>query len=75
VAKPEEIGPALDGAKNLRAQALNVLATPLLFAKRRFIFERTATLQLPTIYPWPEMAEEGGLVAYGPRLVRVSIGS
>ena len=23
---------------------------------------------MPAIYEWPEMAEEGGLIAYGPRL-------
>jgi putative tryptophan/tyrosine transport system substrate-binding protein len=25
-------------------------------------------LRLPTIYEWPETAEEGGFAAYGPRL-------
>jgi len=28
-------------------------------------------LRLPAIYQWPEMAEEGGLVGYGPRFVEV----
>jgi hypothetical protein len=27
-----------------------------------------AALQLPAIYEWAEMADEGGLLAYGPRL-------
>src|SRR5262249_18137135 len=71
VATPEETGPAIDASKSSGARALNVLATPLLFANRTIIFQRTATLQLPAIYQWPEMAEEGGLVAYGPRLVWV----
>jgi putative ABC transport system substrate-binding protein len=48
-----------------------VLATPLFFVNRRGIFERAARLRLPAIYQWPEMAEDGGLVAYGPRLVQV----
>jgi hypothetical protein len=30
-----------------------------------------ATLGLPTIFPWPEASEEGGLMAYGPRLVQI----
>jgi putative ABC transport system substrate-binding protein len=30
--------------------------------------DRVAALRLPTIYDFPEMAEEGGFVAYGPRL-------
>mgnify|MGYP002401902050 CR=1 FL=1 len=29
---------------------------------------RVAALRLPTIYQWPETAEEGGFVGYGPRL-------
>ena len=30
--------------------------------------ERTGAALLPAIYQWPELAEEGGLPAYGPRL-------
>jgi putative ABC transport system substrate-binding protein len=71
VAKPEEIGPAIVAAKNSGAAALNVLATPLLFTNRRVIFERVMALRLPAIYQWPEMAEDGGLLAYGPRLVQI----
>ena len=29
--------------------------------------DRVLVLRLPAIYQWPEMAEEGGLIAYGPR--------
>jgi hypothetical protein len=32
------------------------------------VIERAAALRLPAIYEWPEMAEEGGLIAYGPGL-------
>jgi putative tryptophan/tyrosine transport system substrate-binding protein len=71
VATPGEIAPAIDAAKTSRAAALNVLATPLLFNNRRIIFERAAALGMPAIYQWPEMAEEDGLVAYGPRLVQI----
>jgi putative ABC transport system substrate-binding protein len=71
VAKSEEIGPAIVAAKNSGAAALNVLATPLLFNNRRIIFERVMALRLPAIYQWPEMAEDGGLLAYGPRIVQI----
>jgi len=71
VAKPNEIAPAIDAAKNSGATALNVLATPLLFNNRRVIFERTVALRLPAMYQWPEMAEEGGFAAYGPRIVQI----
>jgi ABC-type uncharacterized transport system substrate-binding protein len=27
-------------------------------------------LHLPAIYQWPEIAEQGGLLAYGPRITR-----
>jgi hypothetical protein len=32
------------------------------------IMERAAAALLPTIYEWPETAEEGGFAAYGPRV-------
>jgi len=31
---------------------------------------RAAALHLPAIYQWPEMAEEGGFAAYGPRITQ-----
>jgi putative ABC transport system substrate-binding protein len=71
VARPEEIGPAIDAAKASGAAALNVLATPLVFANRQVLVQRTHALRLPAVYQWPELAEEGGLVAYGPRIVEI----
>jgi len=35
------------------------------------VFDRITVLKLPAIYQWPEMAEEGGLAAYGPRVVQL----
>jgi putative ABC transport system substrate-binding protein len=63
----EQIAPTMDKAKTSGATALNVLAAPLFSFNRRIVFERAAALGLPAIYKWPEMAEEGGLIAYGPR--------
>jgi putative ABC transport system substrate-binding protein len=71
IAKPEEIGGAVDAAKAAGAAALNVLASPLLFGRRQLILERTAALRLPAMYQWPETAEEGGLVGYGPRFIQL----
>ena len=71
VAKAEEIAPAIDAAKASNAAALNILASPLLFANRKIIIERAATLRLPAGYQWPEVAEEGGFIGYGPRLVQL----
>ena len=41
------------------------------FTNRRFIVELAATSGLPTIYPFREHAEVGGLMAYGPDLLDV----
>ena len=69
VAWREEIGSAIDAAKAAGAGALNVLASTLLFNSRAFIFNRVEALHLPAVYQFPEMAEQGGLIAYGPPLV------
>jgi ABC-type uncharacterized transport system substrate-binding protein len=69
VAWREEIGSAIDAAKAAGAGALNVLASTLLFNSRAFIFKRVEALRLPAVYQFPEMAEQGGLIAYGPPLV------
>jgi len=66
IAKPDEIGPGIEAAGKEGAQALNVLASPMLFANRKVIFSATAQARLPAIYQWPDMSEDGGLIAYGP---------
>jgi putative ABC transport system substrate-binding protein len=68
-ADTEDILPAIDAALAAGAQGLNVLASSLFNASRARIEEHTTSIRLPAIYQWPEMAEEGGLVAYGPRFV------
>jgi ABC-type uncharacterized transport system substrate-binding protein len=55
----------------LGATALNVLTAPLFSFNRRIVIERAAALGMPAIYEWPEMAEEGGLLGYGPRLMQI----
>jgi putative ABC transport system substrate-binding protein len=68
IARAEEIGAAIDAAKASNVAAMNILASPLLFANRRAIIERAASLRLPAIYQWPEVAEQGGFIGSGPRL-------
>jgi putative tryptophan/tyrosine transport system substrate-binding protein len=53
------------------ATALNVLASPMFFGNRKLILERVAALRLPAIYQWPDTADEGGLVGYGPRFAKL----
>jgi putative tryptophan/tyrosine transport system substrate-binding protein len=70
VSEPEEIAGAIEAAKNSGALALNVFASPFLYNHWRIIRERVAALSLPTMYPFPRMAEEGGLIAYGANIVQ-----
>jgi putative ABC transport system substrate-binding protein len=71
VSKSDDIEPALAAAKASEAGAINVLASPLLFANRQAVIERISMLRLPAIFQWPELAEEGGFIGYGPRLVQL----
>jgi putative ABC transport system substrate-binding protein len=47
------------------------LASPFLYGNRQLILDRAAALRLPAIYPWVEATEEGGLLAYGPRVLQI----
>jgi putative ABC transport system substrate-binding protein len=67
VAKGEDIAPAIDSAQASRATALNIVSSPLFYAHRHLIMERAVAAHLPTIYEYPESAEDGGFAAYGPR--------
>jgi len=71
VARGDEIAAAIEEAKSSGAEALNVLASPMLWANRKLIIDQVAVLHLPAIYQFPEMAEEGGFAAYGPGLVEI----
>ncbi len=68
---PEEIASAIDAAKTSGAEGLNFLATPLFSLpgtrNNAIVMERIAALRLPAIFQWPETAEAGALVGYGPR--------
>ena len=63
----------MDAAKASGAEALNFLATPLFSLPgtpgNRIVMERIATVRLPAIFQWPETAEAGALLAYGPRYI------
>jgi putative tryptophan/tyrosine transport system substrate-binding protein len=74
VARGEEIAAAIDSAQASGAKALNILASPLFYPHRHLIMERATAAHLPTIYEWPETAEEGGFAAYGPRVAQLYAG-
>jgi putative ABC transport system substrate-binding protein len=68
---PDEIGRALDAIAAAKFGAVNVLASPLLNVSHLQIIDRMRAARLPAIYQWPETAEDGGLLAYGPRIVQI----
>ena len=71
IAKADEIATAIETAKASHATALNVLASPVLYANRLEIMQRVASASLPSIYQFADMAGEGGFSAYGPTIVSV----
>jgi putative ABC transport system substrate-binding protein len=68
---PGEIEGAMNTAKSSNAEALNVMASPFLYRNRQIILENAAKLRLPAVYEFPEIAEEGGFIAYGSRLTEL----
>jgi ABC-type uncharacterized transport system substrate-binding protein len=71
VANRNDLEPAIKNASAQGAHALNVLASPMLHLNRRVIIEGANELRLPAIYQWPETADEGGLLGYGPSFVEL----
>jgi len=65
VRNSDEIAGALDGIAAANVGAVNVLASPMLYGARRLIVQRLRDARLPSIYEWPETAEDGGLIGYG----------
>ena len=70
-ASANDLVPAINDASSRGAAALNVLSSPMLHLNRRVIIARSAEVGLPAIYQWPETAEEGGLLGYGPSFIDV----
>jgi putative ABC transport system substrate-binding protein len=62
----DEISRALNDMVAAKVEAVNVLASPLLYTSRDIILPRMRLEQLPAIYQWPEIAREGAFLAYGP---------
>jgi len=71
VASANELIPTMNDVSTRGVAALNVLASAMLQFNRRIIIERAAELRLPAIYQWPETADEGGMLGYGPSYLEV----
>src|SRR3981081_1415694 len=48
-----------------RAGALTVLPSAMFFNERRRLVDLAAKNRLPTVFPWREFVDAGGLMAYG----------
>jgi putative ABC transport system substrate-binding protein len=70
-ASANDLAPAINEAGKQGAAALNVLSSPMLHLNRRLIIARAAEAKMPAIYQWPETAEEGGLLGYGPSFIDI----
>ena len=68
--KPE-VAAAIKALIEARVAAVNVLASANLNAFRADEIAAFAQARLPAIYEWPETAEQGGLIGYGPRNLTV----
>jgi putative tryptophan/tyrosine transport system substrate-binding protein len=65
----DEVVRAIDAMKASPAEAVNVSASPILGGElRSLIRDRLDLRRLPAMSQWPEEAEAGGLIAYGPSL-------
>jgi len=71
VTSEDGIIPAINAAQAAGAGGLNVLAASLFGSNSKTIIAHTSALRLPAIYMWPDFAELGALIAYGPSQTQV----
>ncbi len=71
VAKRDDVLSAINDVKASGAQAINFLATPMFSVNATEFNRQVMTLRLPSIYQWPENAEDGALIGYGPRFTEI----
>jgi putative ABC transport system substrate-binding protein len=68
VSRAEDFPNALAMIRDIQPDALLVMADPFIGEHRTELYAFVASARLPTGYDFPNMARDGGLVAYGPRL-------
>ena len=66
---PDDLPKAFDAIARQRAGGLLVLPDSVSLTHRKPIIAFAASRQLPALYPFREMVDEGGLMCYGPNLV------
>jgi putative tryptophan/tyrosine transport system substrate-binding protein len=68
IRRMDELTGGLDALQSAGVDAVNVSASPLVGSVRATIIDRLNRARLPAIYEFPEYAEQGGFLGYGPRL-------
>jgi len=71
VEAPEDFDRVFGVMREQRAEALNVLASPILNANRKALVQLAAKYQLPAVYQWREFVEDGGLMSYAASLAEM----
>jgi putative tryptophan/tyrosine transport system substrate-binding protein len=67
VAKRDDVISAIEDVQSSGAQAINFLASPMFSVDAGAFIAQVTSLRLASIYQWPEDAEGGALLGYGPR--------
>jgi ABC-type uncharacterized transport system substrate-binding protein len=65
---PADFDRAFSEMTKARTDALAVMSTPTLFGERRRLLDLAANTRLPTVFPYREYLDAGGLIAYGPNV-------
>lgn len=65
---PGELEHAFRAAAKQQAEAVLALSSPVFASARKRIAELALNHRLPAIMPFPNFADDGGLMAYGPHL-------
>jgi putative tryptophan/tyrosine transport system substrate-binding protein len=66
--QPEDFAASFEAARNQRAQALVLLSAPSVFLNRTRLADLALQYRLPAICVFPQFAEAGGLMGYGPNV-------
>ena len=72
VRSADDLSNAFKAVRAWHAEAVNVLASPLVWSLRQLIIDQAARTRLPAIYQWGEaVRDDGGLLSYGPTRAEV----
>ena len=71
VRSPADLDRSFSDISKARAAAVIILSSSMLLGERRRLVDLAARHQLPTVYPWRESVDVGGLMAYGPDLAEM----